>query len=39
MKRYNQVEFSALVCEVCALGMMASAVCLILDAIHKYVVL
>ena len=39
MKRYNKVEFSALVCETCALGMAAVAVCLILDAIHKYAVL
>ena len=36
MKRYNKVEFSALVCEACALGMAAVAVCLILDAVHKY---
>jgi hypothetical protein len=36
MKRYNSVEFSMWVCEACALGMIASALCLILDAIHKY---
>lgn len=36
MKRYNKVEFSAWVCEACALGMIGVSFCLILDAIHKY---
>lgn len=36
MKRYNRVEFSALVCELCAIGMIGVSFCLILDAIYKY---
>ncbi len=35
-KRLNKVEFSAWVCEACAIGMIGVSFCLILDAIHKY---
>lgn len=35
-KRLNKVEFSVWVCETCALGMAASALYLILDAIVAF---